>query len=247
MTDPGALLIPALAVVFLASILSGMTGFGFGLIAVPLLTIILPPQIVVPLARLHSLWSSGMVVLEGRRWLNLRSMWVIMAASLLTLPLGAYLLVVWDIHTLKVFIGSVTALSALAMLSGVRIGLRRGAAAETSVGLVSGLLGGSAGMAGPPVVIYFAGQTIEKHSFRVNLAALFMAQILASIVPYAVGKLLTPTVLLYTVLLLPAVIIGAPLGIKLSHRFGEETFRRLTLIAVLVTGLLGVASGLRLI
>src|SRR5512136_2845216 len=100
MADPATLLIPALAVVFLASILSGMTGFGFGLIAVPLLTIILPPQVVVPLVRLQSLWSSGIVVLEGRHWLNLRSMWLIIAASLVSLPLGAYLLVIWDANTL---------------------------------------------------------------------------------------------------------------------------------------------------
>ena len=65
-----------------------MTGFGFGLLAVPLPTIILPPQAAVPLVRPQSLWSSGIVVFEGRRWLNLKSMWLNIAASIVRQLLG---------------------------------------------------------------------------------------------------------------------------------------------------------------
>ena len=93
----------------------------------------------------------------------------------------------------------------------------------------------------------FTGQGIEKHSFRANLAAVFVAQSIISIPTYAAGGLLTPSVLTYALELLPALLIGAPLGIRISHRFNEDVFRRVVLVAVICTGLLGVASGLRLI
>ena len=113
--------VAAFAFVFVASTLAGMSGFGFGLISVPLLAMVIAPQVVVPVVRVLSIWISVLVLLEARRSLSLRSSWLLIVGSLAGVPCGAYLLAMWDASTLKVFIGSLTVVFALALMSGVRM------------------------------------------------------------------------------------------------------------------------------
>ena len=236
----------ALLAVLLGSVLSGMTGFGFALTAVPLLTLVLPPQTVVPMVRIQSLLTSGLVLLEAARWLEIRRMWLLIAASLLGLPLGAYLLTVWDVNTLKILIGAITLLSALLLLQGFRLQLGDSNAVKAPVGFLSGVMGGSTGMAGPPVIVFLSSQDTEKQAFRANLALLFAVQNTVSIPIYAASGVLTPTVLALTVLLLPAMLIGAPLGIRISRRVDEVIFRKVALLAVMATGIIAIISGLHI-
>ncbi len=224
-----------------------MSGFGFGLIAVPLLAMVLAPQVVVPTVRVLSIWISVLVLVEARRSLSLRASWLLIAGSLVGVPCGTYLLAMWNASTLKVFIGSLTVVFALALMSGVRMQIRQGSPVSAVVGFISGILGSSAGMGGPPAVIFYTGQGVEKQTFRANLAAFFIIQALFSIPTYIASNLLTGTVITYILLLLPALAIGGALGIKLAQRFDDSVFRRFTLLMVLATGFLSLASGLHVI
>jgi uncharacterized membrane protein YfcA len=239
--------IAAFVFVLISSTLAGMSGFGFGLITVPLLAMVIAPQVVVPTVRVLSIWISVLVLLDAWRSLSLRSSWLLITGSLAGVPFGTYLLSVWDASTLKVFIGSLTVLFALALMSGVRMQVREGSPVTALVGFMSGILGSSAGMGGPPAVIFYTGQGVEKQAFRANLAAFFIIQALFSIPTYIAGHLFTGTVVTYILLLLPALVIGGALGIKLAQRFDEGVFRRVTLWMVLATGLLSIASGLHII
>ena len=239
--------IAAFAFVFIASALAAMSGFGFGLVAVPLLAMVIAPQVVVPTVRLLTIWISVLVLIEARRSLALRSSWLMVVGSLVGVPFGTYLLAVWSASTLKVFIGALTVVFALALMSGLRLQVKHDSPVSAVVGFMSGILGSSAGMGGPPAVIFYTGQGVEKQTFRANLALFFIIQSLFSIPTYIASKLLTSTVLTYILLLLPALALGAFVGIKLAQRFDENVFRRVTLLTVLGTGLLSLASGLRLI
>jgi hypothetical protein len=238
--------IAAFVFVFIASALAGMGGFGFGLISVPLLALVVAPQVVVPTVRVLSIWISVLVLIEARRSLSLRSSWLLVLGSLAGVPCGTYLLAVWNTSTLKVFIGSLTVLFALALMAGVRLPVRQGSPISALVGFVSGILGSSAGMGGPPAVIFYSGQGVEKQTFRANLALFFIIQALFSIPTYIATNLMTATVVTYILLLMPALAIGGVLGIRLAQRFDEGIFRRVTLLMVLATGLLSIASGLHL-
>jgi uncharacterized protein len=239
--------IAAFAFVLISSTLAGMSGFGFGLITVPLLAMVIAPQVVVPTVRVLSIWISVLVPLEAWRSASLRSSWLLIAGSLAGVPCGTYLLAMWNTGTIRVFIGSLTVLFALALMSGVRMQIREGSPTSAVVGFISGVLGSSAGMGGPPVVIFYTGQGVEKQAFRANLAAFFIIQALFSIPTYIASNLFTNTVIADILLLLPALAIGGTLGIKLAQRFDDSIFRRVTLLMVLATGVLSIASGLHII
>ncbi len=236
-----------LAAVAVAGVVSGVTGFGLSLVATPLLLLVLPPRTVVPLMLVHGTLNSLMILLESGRSADLRRIWPLALAGLLGVPLGTYVLVVCDVNALKALIGAAVALSALAFLSGVRVRVARERLASAPVGLVSGLLNGSTGMSGPPVILFFANLGMEKPVFRASLAAYFLVLNLATVPAYAVGGLFTREVLGYAALFSPALALGVLGGMWLARRVEEQLFRRVTLVVVLGTGLLAVATGLRLV
>ncbi len=233
-----------LLAILLAALASGVTGFGLGLIATPLLLVVLPPKTVVPLLLLHGALSSLLVLGEARKWLDLSRVWPLALAGSLAVPFGTRLLIVWDANTLKVFIGAATALSGLAFLVGFRRELRHERLACVPVGLASGVLKGCAGMSGPPIVLFYANQGVEKRTFRANIALYFTLLNVITVPTYLAGGLITPEVLGYSALGLPALGLGTLAGMRLAGRVPEALFRRLSLIVVIATGLLAVANGL---
>lgn len=242
-----SVVLAGLLTVAAAGVVSGVTGFGLSLVATPLLLLILPPRTVVPMMLVHGSLNNLMILLESGRSADLRRIWPLMLTGLLGVPLGAYLLVVCDVDALKALIGAAVALSALAFLAGLKVRVTRERLVSAPVGFVSGLLNGSTGMSGPPVILFFANQGMEKRVFRASLAAYFMALNLATIPAYAVGGLFTRQVLGYAALFAPALALGVLAGMRLALRVEEGLFRRVTLVVVLGTGLLAVATGLRLV
>ena len=94
------------------------------------------------------------------------------------------------------------------------------------------------------MILFFVNQGMEKQAFRANLATYFMVLNLVAIVSFALGGIMTVEVFRYTLWLLPAMIVGAATGIKLSHKVDESLFHKIALLVVTVAGLLSTASGL---
>ena len=231
----------------LAGTTMGLGGFGYGLVTTPLLIMVLPPRVAVPTIGVHTTLTS--LALVWRLWghVRLKRIWPLLLAGAATVPFGALLLLVLGVGPLKVLIGSVTALTAVALLAGFKREIRSGRLAGSVAGLMSGLLNGSTGMGAPPVILFFANQGIEKHVFRANLSAYFATVNLVRMATYAVGGLFTPTVLSYTALLLPTGVIGLFLGIRLAKTVDEKPFRRAVLLVTVLSGALGIISGLGLV
>ena len=150
MTDPITTIIFGMLTIFLAGLTYGLTGFGFALVAVPLLMILLPPQAVVPIQLLLASLTGIVVVYEARQWVRLKQIWPLMLAGIIGIPLGTYLLTVLDTNVLKIFIGAVISLSALAFFFGFQRPIRNERLASAPIGFISGVLNGSTGMSGPP-------------------------------------------------------------------------------------------------
>jgi len=236
-----------LAAVFAAGVTSGLTGFGFALVTVPLLILFLPPQVVVPIVTLLSNLTHAIILLETRKWLDVKRIWPLMVAGVIGTPLGTYILLALDGKSLKVLMGVVIVLAALAMLTGFKRPIRSEKLAFVPVGLASGLLSGSTAMGGPPVVLFFSNQGVDKQVCRANFTLLFTVLSLATIPSQAAGGLIGHDVLVYTLAFSPALLLGTLAGIRLARSVSEAVFQRVTLAVVMVTGLSAVASGLGLL
>ena len=102
------------------------------------------------------------------------------------------------------------------------------------VGLGAGITGALFGMGGPPVVWYVSRQTMDKEEFRATLVTFFSFTSIWTLATYMYGGLFTREVLLFSVYMLPAVILGTLVGNLLHIKINQILFRRV--IAIILLG-----------
>ena len=167
-----------------------------------------------------------------------------MLSGITGMILGTYFLVSLDSQIIKLCIGVVTVLFAAASMMGMRREIPNVKLASVPVGLVSGILGGSMSISGPPIVLFFNNQNIEKTVFRANLIAYFFSLYVATVPAYLFGNLITTSLVSSSAIMVPIMFIGATLGIKLSKKVDETVFKKIALMLVLVTGLMAILTAL---
>lgn len=224
-------------VVFLGAIIQGLSGFGFGLVTMPLLGLYLPIRVAVPLVAIH-----GFVLVALMSWrLRIaadRSKWLpLVAGGVLATPMGVYYLRIANEHLLKtclgVFVLIYSIMSLTARLPSWKLSNRYGYLA----GCLGGILGGAFNTGGPPVIVYVTTQGWKKDEIRSALQIFFLALGLWKLPLYWGMGLFTSLVIKITVITLPATVVGTLFGDYLSHRFGETRFRKILLILLVILGI----------
>ena len=140
------------AIVAVAGLAQGLSGFGFALISIPLLALVVPVKAAIVGGALLGVVQSGLIVARDRRHVDWRSAAVLMAAALAAMPIGLLVITRIPEEPLQVVI-AVTVL-AFTVLLWRRVRLPTDSLpAEVGVGFTSGMLSTSTGMSGPPLVI----------------------------------------------------------------------------------------------
>lgn len=229
--------------VFVSGTMQGATGFGFVILAAPIMTAYLAPTLVVPVMVSQSLVLGFVMVVHSYRWVRLRRIWPMMLSGVAVTPVGTLLLVRLDEGVLKLLMGIVVSVTAVAMLLGWQRPAASERAASLPVGALSGLLMGSTGLAGPPVILFFANQGVDQREFRANIVLYLQTVGLLALPSFLVGGVLTADALTLAAQLLPASLAGVFVGIWLSHRVSVALFRRLALFVVVIAGVGAAVSG----
>ncbi len=235
-----------LFIFFISAVLQGLTGFGFSILAVPLITLFISPKTAVPVLLIYSMIINIVVLYSARKAVNLKKIWILLAAGIVSMPLGTYLLVVMNENLLKVFIGFMILIFGTLLLIGYRKEFANEKRAMIPVGLISGILGGSISISGPPIILFLSNQNADKHTFRGNLAAYFFILNIFTVPVYYFSDLLTKEVWNYSITFLPGLLTGVFLGNLFSHKIKDDHFRRFTLILLILMGALSILSGLKL-
>src|SRR5580658_218475 len=117
---PVALLIAVLGV-FAASVLRGFTGFGFGLAAVPLLTLALPPTKVVPFVTVLQVLIGLSGLRAAWRITDWRAVLGLGPGLVLGIPIGLVVLTEVPANGVRLVIGLLIALAVVALWRRVRL------------------------------------------------------------------------------------------------------------------------------
>jgi uncharacterized membrane protein YfcA len=229
-------------VFFLAGLISGVTGFGFSLISVPILILFLSPKLVVPIVLVHSLIINFFLLLESKKWVNLKRIFPLVVAGIIGTFFGTGLLIVLNVYLIKFFVGFIIILFSTFFLTGFTFKMKSEKLAFLPVGFISGLLNGSITMSGPPIILFFKNQGVEKKVFRANLIAYFAILNLSTLFSFFYSNLLSINVLEFTILFLPSSIFGGIMGIKIVHNIREKLFNNLILITLIFAGLFLIIS-----
>jgi len=112
------------------------------------------------------------------------------------------------------------------------------------VGFVSGTLGASTGLSGPPVIFFYTNQSLDIREFRANIVAHFQIMNIVAIPIYIYSGLFTDETLLLSAQLLPATFVGVIGGIVINRWMKEALFRLIALGLILTAGLIAMVSGI---
>jgi uncharacterized membrane protein YfcA len=224
-----------------------LLGFGAGLIAIGTMALLLPElKDAVVLLLLVNLPAELWVVRSSWRRISWRGVLVVFVGVALGIPLGTSFLRWGDARFLLIVLGVflVAVGSVFLFIKGNR-GRQMPRWIAGPVGVISGMLTGLFGTGGPPLILYYQLQGVDKAAFRGNLMAIFLLMTTVRVPSYAVFGLITAPRMWSALAVLPAVILGALIGNRIHLRIEESTFRRLVSAALLLIGLLLLVPGIR--
>ncbi len=228
----------------LASVVRALTGWAFSLIAVPMLSLVFPPDQAVVLNILLALAATLKNVPTMRSHISRRIFLPLLFSGLIGTPTGYWLHTMVGDAGLRLVMG----LLVLALSAAMLLILPRPRAltlpALALAGRASGLVGGAVGISGPPVVLLFMLTATDMSQARATLALGLLTVCLLAGCAYLFGGHITPPVLLLFALALPVVLLGDTLGNRLFARYGGHAARRVSVALTCGLGLLSIARSL---
>lgn len=229
-------------IILFASVVQGMTGFGFSLIAVPLLGLFLPLKDFVPMLVLFSFILSIFLYKKLSGDFNKKRIIVLALSGISSTFFGINILKIVDDTILKLVVGVVILISSVIMIFGIRIKIRLKILGDIIAGVLSGLLNGSVSLSGPPVILLLSNENTEKETFRKTLTTYFLTLNFISLPMFFVNELLTRGIVIKSLINLPALGIGMCLGLFIGNRISEGHFKKITLGMIFILGIMSVIS-----
>jgi len=227
-----------LLIIAFAAFTQSTSGFGFALVAMPLLKAEgVPIEITAPLVALLGLTNRPLFILRYYHALDVREIRWLSLSAVIAIPLGVYFLQRLDASFISRVLGVVVILFVLVNLVRVHLPPMKHRLWAVSLGFTSGLLGGAYNIAGPPAVIYATGQCWYPEKFKVNLQTFALISSVFITLSHFVAGHYTGAIIGQYVLLLPAMLLGLYAGFKLDGMIHPVIFRYGVLILLFITGL----------
>lgn len=226
----------AAAILLAAYVIRGITGFGSGLISVPLLALFLPLTFVVPLVLLLDFTAS--IVIGGFNFKRVKwgEIGVLIPFGLIGVVLGTNLLVNLPQKPMLIALAAfvfIFAVRSLFNIHGEKLASRGWA---VPAALTGGTVGALFGTGGPPYVIYLSHRIHNKSDLRATLSALFFTEGLMRIVSFLIAGLLVSTkVWLAYFAALPLVLGALYLGGRVHVGLAPSQMTRLVGVLLLVS------------
>jgi len=213
----------AFFILLFAYFLRGITGFGSGLIAIPLLAHLLPLTFVVPMVLVLDFTASIVLSSHTRlqvRWDEIR--WLI-PTSVVGIVAGSVLLISLPREPLLVSLGLFVIFFGIRYVFNVHSEKPISRWWSVPTGLIGGLIGALFGTGGPPYVVYLSHRLHDKTQLRGTLSGLFLLDGAFRLVTFlSLGLLLQDDMLTALLMGLPVMAIGLYLGNKvhlgITHR-----------------------------
>lgn len=250
-----------LVAMLLSGVLVGYTGFGFNLLATPMLALIIPPKDAVVVGLLIGGVVNGVMALAGARMIQGRNLGFLLLASLPGLLLGGYLFTTISAGVLKPVIGILTVLSAIVLglwrrkpvpmpaNNGPDISPDNSPANRSRMlvtvgaGFLSGVLTETTGMGGPPIVLRLMLEPSDPRRIRATLTAYTAVSSLAAVALLLVTRQAGPAGFGYGALLIPIGVVGLAIGVMAFRRHPAH-YRKLVIATLVFVGANGAVVAL---
>lgn len=225
-------LLIAFAAVLAGAFIQGASGMGFALIVVPVLALVHPEAIpgallflMLPLNAYVAWRERGAIDRSGAGWITVGRFAGTFA--------GLGILLVLSTYWLNQFVGISTLLAVLASV--LAPSFTPGKKAFIATGLVTGITETATGIGGPPLALVY--QHAPVATLRSTVALCFLVGEVISLAVLGISGALQWSHLSYTVLCLPALLLGMGLSSLVHHKLDQRRLRIGVLVFATVSGL----------
>jgi len=217
-------LLVIVASVLVAAMVQAVSGFGFALLSVPLMTLAVDAHTAVIVSTL-----TGVLVTTSLAWRLRENADVVLARRLAVaayagMPLGLAVFLFVGERTLLRLLGLAVAVAVVLLVAGVDLS-RRGRGLELGAGFVSGVLSTSVSTNGPPIVFALQSRRLGADAFRGTITMVFAFCNLGAMAAFLLAGEVTLDGLRASAVSVPALLVGQALGRPLRPRLQGERFR----------------------
>ncbi len=223
-------------IVFFAAFVQTLSGFGFALIAMPLITLMMSLQMAAPLVSLTGLTLCTINLVRYRRAVNIYEVLRLVTASALGIPFGLWVLTNVDESVIKLVLGLILTTYAVYALVRPATPHLRSRWWVYPAGFAAGCLSGAYNTPGPPVVVYGSLRQWPKDEFRAVLQTYFALNAVLIVSSHAIARRLTTDVLTFYAYAAPALLLGILAGSRVDSMVNKDRFRTIVTAMILALG-----------
>ncbi|NQW24425.1 MAG: sulfite exporter TauE/SafE family protein [SAR202 cluster bacterium] len=226
----------SILIVAAASTVIGTVGFGFGLVAAPVLLLYLEPQQAVVVLNSLTAIMLAMVLVKNWRQLELRASAGLVLGGIVATPIGVLALNSASPSVLRITIAVVIIFLGLFSLTSVRLPFAERRLAGPTFGFLTSLAVTTIGIGGPLGAIYAIAQRWKPETVRASLALFFFSSDAVAFVLYAATGLVGRDTLANIGVMIPGLIIGFGLASILVNRINDRIFRYAVIAVIVIAG-----------
>ncbi len=227
----------ATLIIFLGAYIQTALGFGLAIVAAPILFLLDPLYVPAPIT-MSALTLSLVMALSHWKSISFSGLKFAILGRIPGTICGGMLLVWISVEQLALWVGISVIVAVILSLSNLK--LKPSTGSLFSAGFLSGFMGTSTSIGGPPMALLLQHEKSEY--IRANMSAFFCASCLMSLVMLLViGKLYQSHIFLFLPFI-PATLIGYWLAMKTVRKISHNSLRYSSLTLCMLAGLMTVAS-----
>jgi hypothetical protein len=234
------------AILFSAAFLQGVTGFGFGMVAMALLPFVMSARLASVVVAFMALVNTGYLTWQLRKSVNWRILLPLLAGATFGVPIGVYALKTFPESLLKRLIGfAILGYCAYYTWSTLRASpwsRELPSWWRFPIGVVAGAFGGAVNVGGPPVILYIYSQPWSRDLIRATLVTYFALVTALKIALLFAQQMVTTETVSYLVSV-PVIWAGSSLGLWIGRRMKAVYFQTIVIGALTFLGLLLLIRG----
>ena len=229
--------------VFAAITVFMVAGFGFTLLAMPVMTFAIPVEKAVVVTVLLAILSTGYQAFTHRAHVRRPLATRLVVSSFAGMPVGLVVLNTVDDRNLKIALGIGVIIATAVLIRDLTLD-HVGPPLDYAMGFVSGVANASIGTNGPPLVFDLQSRRLAPNEFRGTIATVFVLGNLFTLALFLIDGKVDGDGIGAAAVAFPAWLSGSVLGRILQPKVPERLFRTLVLGLLLVTGVATVATAI---
>ncbi len=222
--------------VAVAAFAQSLAGFGFGLLSVPMMALVLAPRDAIVVSVLVATVSTTTQAIADRRFTQWKTVRRLSVMSYAGMPFGLVLFNMVSERALRMGLGAVVLVATILIVRKFQIpsDARK---YDWILGFISGVLNTSTSTNGPPLVFLLKSRALDPSTFRATLNTVFsLANIGALLLFLGSGKMNHHNVV-GALVALPALAVALKVGYAMRRHVREEMFTALVAGLMMLSGI----------